>query len=515
MIIKALTIENFKGIREPVRVEFKPITLLFGPNSAGKSTIIQALHYAREIFERENTDPDKTHTGGSAIDLGGFQSLVNNHDLSRSIRLRFDLDLTNDDLPEYLPRTTEGKVPGYIDELIEAVGHTSRRVKSGWVQITVSWSESLLKPVIDSYEVGINGEILARIAATKDARQISLAYLNWKNPGFADDDVEMERREDDENENQVNYNLNGLKSALPQWGEPLHIEGFFYGEDNAYLSSYGLAGIHSMIVGTGELLRDALRKFRYLGPLREIPSRSYDLNRTPDESRWASGIAAWDVLYRADWEFIQNVNNWLSREDRLNAGYRVEVKRYKELDVESPAMLAIEQGRLLDDYETIRLELGNLPVKARVFLCDLKNGIAVLPQDVGIGISQVLPVIVCCIDSRYGIIAIEQPELHIHPAFQVALGDLFISQSQVNESVFLLETHSEHLLLRLLRRIRETKDDELPPGVSPLEPAQLSVNYIEQTEDGLRIRQLLVSRDGDSLGEWPNGFFEERAGELF
>ncbi len=35
MIIKALTIENFKGIREPVRVEFKPITLLFGPNSAG------------------------------------------------------------------------------------------------------------------------------------------------------------------------------------------------------------------------------------------------------------------------------------------------------------------------------------------------------------------------------------------------------------------------------------------------------------------------------------------------
>ena len=48
MIIKALTLENFKGIAEPVRIEFKPITLLFGPNSAGKSTVLQALVYARE-----------------------------------------------------------------------------------------------------------------------------------------------------------------------------------------------------------------------------------------------------------------------------------------------------------------------------------------------------------------------------------------------------------------------------------------------------------------------------------
>jgi predicted ATPase len=97
----------------------------------------------------------------------------------------------------------------------------------------------------------------------------------------------------------------------------------------------------------------------------------------------------------------------------------------------------------------------------------------------------------------------------------ISVGVVLITQSQTNESVFLLETHSEHLLLRLLRRIRETNDAELPPGVDPLTPEQLSVNYVEITEKGLQIRQLLVSRDGDSLGEWPKGFFEERAGELF
>jgi len=518
MIIKALTIENFKGIREPVRIEFKPITLLFGPNSAGKSTVVQALHYAREIFERENTDPDKTHTGGSAINLGGFHSLVHSHNLSNSIRLRFELDLSNDDLPEYLPRTSEGKFPGYIDELIEAAGHASRRAKSAWVQISVGWSESLEKPIIDSYEVGINGEILGRIESTKDARQITLTYINWRNPGFSDEDVEVSIDPSEKDPNYVNYGLLGLKSALPIWGEPLNIEGMAYGDDSSqgnYLESYSFSGIQSMLVGAGELLRDELLRFRYVGPLREIPPRNYELARTPDESRWASGLAAWDILYKTDRELIEQVNAWLAREDRLNTGYQIEIKRYKELEIDSPAMQALEQGRLLDDEEIIFKELNRLPVKVKVFLRDLKNGIEVLPQDIGIGISQILPVIVACLHARYGIVAIEQPELHIHPAFQTAIGDLFISQSKANNSVFLLETHSEHLLLRLLRRIRETNDNELPPGIASLTPDQLCVNYVEQSDEGLRIRQLLVSQDGDSLGEWPKGFFEERTGELF
>ena len=85
--------ENFKGIKNPVRVELKPITLLFGPNSAGKSTIIQALHYALEIFERQNLNPDRTLLGGNHIDLGGFESLVYQHDLSLPIKLGFELSV--------------------------------------------------------------------------------------------------------------------------------------------------------------------------------------------------------------------------------------------------------------------------------------------------------------------------------------------------------------------------------------------------------------------------------------
>jgi hypothetical protein len=117
----------------------------------------------------------------------------------------------------------------------------------------------------------------------------------------------------------------------------------------------------------------------------------------------------------------------------------------------------------------------------------------VLPQDVGVGISQVLPVIVVALHSNSGIVAIEQPELHIHPAFQVALGDLFISQVKEQNVCFLLETHSEHLLLRMLRRIRETSENSLPPDVDGLTPEQLSICYVV-AQDGCKYLNLRLTR---------------------
>jgi AAA15 family ATPase/GTPase len=68
----SITLQNFKGIQKPVTINLKPITMLFGPNSAGKSTIIQALHYAHEIFERGNTDPGTPLLDGETINLGGL-----------------------------------------------------------------------------------------------------------------------------------------------------------------------------------------------------------------------------------------------------------------------------------------------------------------------------------------------------------------------------------------------------------------------------------------------------------
>src|SRR5262245_26130009 len=100
-MLTSISLENFKGIRDRMTIPLSPITLLFGANSSGKSTIMQAIHYAREILERRNLNPDRTLAGGESVDLGGFLNLLHNHDPNKTISLRFDLDLRTVDLPMY------------------------------------------------------------------------------------------------------------------------------------------------------------------------------------------------------------------------------------------------------------------------------------------------------------------------------------------------------------------------------------------------------------------------------
>ncbi|MEY8252204.1 MAG: DUF3696 domain-containing protein, partial [Colwellia sp.] len=127
-----------------------------------------------------------------------------------------------------------------------------------------------------------------------------------------------------------------------------------------------------------------------------------------------------------------------------------------------------------------------------------------------VGISQVFPVIVLSCIKEHGLAAIEQPELHIHPKLQVELADLFIDAVKRSNSMFLLETHSEHLLLRFLRRIRENHGDS-----SKFNKDSLAVIYANSGLNGSEYSNLVITEDGDFLEGWPDGFFDERDEELF
>jgi len=149
-------------------------------------------------------------------------------------------------------------------------------------------------------------------------------------------------------------------------------------------------------------------------------------------------------------------------------------------------------------------------------LVDKRTGTVVTHRDVGIGISQVLPVLVAAYGSSGRIIAMEQPEIHLHPALQAELGDVFIEAATgERKNTFILETHSEHLILRLLRRIRETASGELPAGMPPLKPEDVAVIYVQAEKDGAKVVEIPVTLEGDFSQSWPEGFFAERAKELF
>jgi len=560
MRLDRIEIQNFKGVGQLQTLKFKPITLLFGPNSAGKSTILQALHYLREILERGNTDPDVTIAGG-LIDLGGFATLVHNHELDRKVQINVTFDLSEDQDIEALPINSGAYAgnPEFVElPLRYLLGESTEFqdyavVQTICLELLIEWSELEQASYVSRLGVKLDDEHIAAVVSSPQEGRATLTDFNFAHPllrraiepGGENDEadlsspledevwnlareVALDRSSPDTPDDKLRIAVDTENGALPDLDRELNLDIRDPDVKKVELEqntprANGLRRLLSeLVLGPTRLVRDYLSEMTYIGPLREIPTRGYRPQATPDESRWAHGLAAWDLLYEdAKGELIDEVNGWLADENRLNTGYRVERVDFKEVPIPSRFHHVFERGLSDDDIGEIQELYFSLQIRSEIALRDFQRGILVAPGDVGVGISQMLPVVIAALRRANGILAIEQPELHIHPAIQVGLGDLFIhSTSGDPNSTFasnslIIETHSEHIMLRLLRRIREEYEDELPPGVQGLGPDDLCVIYVESDADGVRFVPLEVSKDGDFLDRWPQGFFDERAEELF
>lgn len=581
MRITAIELENFKGIADRVRVDLKPITLLFGANSAGKSTILHALQYFREILERRNANPDHTLYGGDFVDLGGFRNLVNGRNASKPIRMKLTLDMEGEALPDLMPSSWDDAATSPDQSVYEynwQLQETLGLAKSVSVELEIGWSSTRGTAVIVGYRVDVNDDLLAQIWASADGRDATIK-INPKNPifireltaeeleeekslqAFMDEDAQLNATESTETKEKelassdvettrsvwkrILYTvieagmekpgaglrnwLTGFDGALPHLGHLLDIpaEGI-QGADNIFTFREFTSFVSSLVIGPGFVIRDQLRQLRYLGPIRNIPERDFHSALTPDEARWADGTAAWDVLLADDTmaedklganqgAMLNAASRWMSDLDKLGTGYGVEREVYREVDTALlTALLRAadpDTGGRIDP--SLPQAINALPEKRRLFLVDTRLGQRMAAKDVGIGISQVLPVVVAALEPSASLVCIEQPELHIHPAIQVGLGDLFIEGALKRGTQFLIETHSEHLILRLLRRIRETTDGELPPGLPEVKPEHVGVLYVDNDEGGMRITPLSIDETGEFTVRWPKGFFVERGEELF
>ena len=279
--------------------------------------------------------------------------------------------------------------------------------------------------------------------------------------------------------------------------------------------------LSEIILGPVRLTRDHLTQMTYIGPLREVPPRNFQPQITPDESRWATGISAWDKLYRSG-GLVRLVNEWISDQNRLGTKCKLERTEFKKIFVSSELDRLLENGDDGINFAEVQDLYLDLATHTELKVRDLQTDLLLAPSDVGIGISQMIPIVVGAINVRGGILAIEQPELHVHPSIQVGMGDLFIFGIQNYSNALtepgktlIIETHSEHIILRLLRRIRETKENELPSNVEEFSAENLSVIFVEMGKNGVEFSQLRVDEEGDFIDQWPQGFFEERIEELF
>lgn len=204
-------------------------------------------------------------------------------------------------------------------------------------------------------------------------------------------------------------------------------------------------------------------------------------------------------------KYAEAVNRALSDHLFIEHGYR--------LDYDFRLLMSKANSQAaMDGYELHTSEFGFL---VEIFLRDGK-GRKHLFEDVGSGLGYLLPVL-CAVFERSGWCStcfIQQPELHIHPALQAAMGDVFIEGSEEDRQV-LIETHSEHLLLRILKRIRQT---HLQAHIAPelkISAEDVCVLYFDPSPDGTTaVKRLRITEDGEFMDRWPRGFFAERDQEL-
>lgn len=149
-------------------------------------------------------------------------------------------------------------------------------------------------------------------------------------------------------------------------------------------------------------------------------------------------------------------------------------------------------------------------------------------EDVGAGFSQLIPVLVALLEQSpqletVGLVLIEQPELHLHPRMQGAIGDVLLEvvnarwgrDASLARAHIVVESHSEHMLLRVLRRLRNASHGapmlrDPQPG-----PEDIAVVYFEPEGDESFAHWIRIGNDGRFLDRWPRGFFEDRFEDLF
>lgn len=223
----------------------------------------------------------------------------------------------------------------------------------------------------------------------------------------------------------------------------------------------------------------------YLGPLREFPQRDYLWARSRPQDVGLRGEKAIDAILA-------------SAGEKRNVKHKARKRPFQEMI----AYWLREMG-LVHDFHVEEIAPGSDRWQARVQID--KDGPEALLTDVGFGVSQVLPVITLLqyVPERSTVI-LEQPEIHLHPLAQANLADVIINAAIHRKVQVVLESHSEHLLLRLQRRIAEK--------AVPAEDISL---YFCRISKGISKHEKLNLDLLGQIDNWPENFMGDAFGETY
>lgn len=457
MTVEAFRIQNFMGFEDSGWIELRPITLLFGRNSVGKSAILRALLLLRQSLESPANRGPFLFIKDGEFDFGDFRDLVRGHRTSRAMSFWFQCRLEDRKNSRWRTKAALQGL-GAVGEVVRA-RLTYRQHRN---------ERRLVLAAVDLYDQAGSLILQATVPAIPQNEGEAWTFSSdFFDPYTEDPDLWL------------SLEIFSPTGFLPWMRAAEGSLALADQDDPDAAAAFGerfqqlLHLLHGLRLSIGS----SLASLEYLGPLREEPQRFYYI------SGQATGLAGRGKhfvrnLLSADPSLVGGVNDWL-RESGF--GVRLEMK---PLDTKKSL------------YELRLADVG----------ADQKKGFSANIREVGFGLSQALPVIVqTMLAPIRSTVIIEQPELHLHPGAQAELGDLFMKATTGRDIRLLIETHSEHLILRLQRRIRGGK----------LMPDDVNVVFVTKNAGLSTCYRLRLDGEGDFIDEWPEGFFNERFSEIF
>ena len=503
-MLTGIGLRNFKAFGDEMQeAPLSKITLIYGPNSGGKSSIIQALLLLKQSLRAGYGRGRSLEPNGVLVDLGSIQAMLHKHsraaELGMSIRYR-NLNLSDDSVTNIVRMTFDGESGSAILSRLSyvIVPHEDDRILLNASLLpdgaSNSWDTDLtvMNLVAEKVSFSINSSFLPilKLSEFDKARNQELGlqhdHERW---------LEMERflqhrriqsqqiRFSIGTRRQVHERILALISA--QVREQAWAQARIPALERSRLSSEEVLALMPENIPSDYELH--LHSVNYLGPLRSAPQRLYRYSNENDSLTGVTGSQgefSASVLYGGNlvstslqWTVKQDVNRWF---DRFEIPYQLDVIPFGE-------------ASLAGEYITIALY-------------DKRTDTQVTLADVGYGINQLLPIIIEGAASEEGsIICVEQPEIHLHPRLQANIADLMIdtiADEDGKRKQWIVETHSELLILRLQRRIREGK----------IKPEDISVLYVDpddESTEGSAIKVLRLGEDSYFKDPWPDGFFAE------
>ena len=394
-MLSSLKVENFKAWRE-LEIEFGTVTGLFGPNSSGKSSILQFLLMLKQT--KNATDRRLVLDFGepnALVNLGNYRDVVHRHD--EEGMMRWSIDWIS---------SKPVKFPGRRG-LLYRLPEGERSLQT---ECRVEWIRSKLQARYLRYNLGAKGYNLEPIS--QDGTKFVLtSSLDMYCPP-----VETQRGR---------ASLSGpIKTHL----FPSEVRTMYR---NAHLLNVFEVEYESL-----------MDQIFYLGPLREYPRREYS---------W-TGPAPSDVGLKGE-RTVEAILAATANGEKRNLG-----PRKKNRPFQAVVARWLKDLGLVDAFAIHEVAEGSNLYRTRVK--SHSQSTEVMLTDIGVGVSQVLPALVLLYHvPKRSIVLLEQPETHLHPSVQSGLADLILAVAKTRSLQVIVESHSEHLLRRFQRRVAEEKID--------------------------------------------------------